>query len=130
AAAASALRGTLANLVVLYGATITMSAGISIMHPALSLLVRDWVPHRVSLAATVLTNGLLVGETIPVMLTIPLVLPLVDNSWRAALVVWSVPLVLIALLVIFLAPRETGANPAAPAFGQRWWPDWRDKRVW
>jgi MFS transporter, CP family, cyanate transporter len=130
AAAASALRGAIANLVVLYAATIAMSAGISVMHPALSLLVRDWVPQRVSLAAAVLTNGLLVGETIPVMLTIPLVLPLVNNSWRAALVVWSLPLVLIALLAIFLAPRENGSNAAAPALDQRWWPDWRDKRVW
>src|SRR2546429_7281761 len=34
AAAASALRGALANLVVLYAATIAMSAGSSIMHPA------------------------------------------------------------------------------------------------
>src|SRR5436190_12769436 len=48
AAAASALRGTVVNIVALYAATIVMSAGISVMHPALSLLVRAWVPQRVS----------------------------------------------------------------------------------
>ena len=35
-----------------------------------------------SFGTAVYTNGLLVGETIPVMLTLPLVFPLVDDSWR------------------------------------------------
>jgi MFS transporter, CP family, cyanate transporter len=130
AGTASAFRGMVANITVLYAATIVMSAGISIMHPALSLLVRDWVARRVSLAATVVANGLLVGETIPVMLTIPLVLPLVNHSWRAALVIWSLPLLMIALLAGLLAPRRNGSSSVAPALTQRWWPDWRDKRIW
>jgi len=130
AAASSALRGALANIVVLYAATLVMSAGISVMQPALSTLIRGWVPHRVSLAAAIVSNGLLVGETIPVMLTIPLVLPLVDNSWRVALVFWSLPLALIALLIIFLAPRKSDENCGALSSDQRWWPDWGDARVW
>ena len=50
-----------------------------------------------SFGTAVYTNGLLVGETLPVMLTIPLVFPLVDNSWRWSLAVWGIPLILIAV---------------------------------
>ena len=105
-----------------------MSAGIAIMQPALPPLVRRWLPRHVSFGTAVFTNGLLVGETLPVMLTIPLVLPLVDGSWRWALAIWGLPLVLIAILTMALAParKELADAPAAV----RWWPDWRNKLIW
>src|SRR5213080_4679131 len=109
-------------------ATIIMSVGIAISQPALPPLVRQWLPQRVSLGTALFTNGVLVGETLPVMLTIPLVLPLVGASWRWALAMWGVPLVLIALLTLALAPAREQAASAAPASG--WWPDWRNPLTW
>ena len=41
---------------------------------------RAWLPRRVSFGTALYTNGLLVGETIPVMLTVPLLLPLIDDG--------------------------------------------------
>jgi CP family cyanate transporter-like MFS transporter len=41
----------------------------------------------VSFGTAVYSNGLLVAETVAVLLTIPIVLPLVDNSWRLSLAV-------------------------------------------
>jgi hypothetical protein len=79
------LRGAVPHTFALYAATIVMGAGIAIMQPALPPLVRQWLPKRVSFATALYTNGLLVGETLAVMLTIPVVLPLADNSWRWAL---------------------------------------------
>src|SRR5215475_3736291 len=125
---ASALRGAILDVFALYAATIVMSAGIAIVQPALPPLVRQWLPQRVSLGTALFTNGVLVGETLPVMLTIPLMLPLVGESWRWALAVWGVPLVLIALLTLALAPAREPAAPAAPAIG--WWPDWRNPLTW
>src|SRR5499427_2622263 len=126
AGVASGLRGAVLDVLVFYTATVVMSAGIAIMQPALPPLVRQWLPQRVSFGAAVFTNGLLVGETLPVMLTIPLVLPLVDGSWRWALAVWGLPLVLIAILTVALAP----APKEAPAAGRDWWPDWRNPLTW
>src|SRR5213080_2209070 len=103
-------------------------AGIAFSQPALPPLVRQWLPQRVSLGTALFTNGVLVGETLPVMLTIPLVLPLVGASWRWALAMWGVPLVLIALLTLALAPAREQAASAAPASG--WWPDWRNPLTW
>src|SRR5262249_37867080 len=102
----SGLRGAALNALALYAATILMSAGVAIMQPALPPLVRQWLPQRVSFGTAVYSNGLLVSEVIAVVLTIPIVLPLVDNSWRLSLAVWGVPLILIAILTVALAPRS------------------------
>src|SRR5262245_3801643 len=128
AGAGSALRGAMLNVYVLYAATIVMSAGIAIMQPALPPLVRQWLPQRVSFGTALYSNGLLVAETLAVMLTIPIVLPLVDNSWRLSLVVWGIPLIVIALLTGVLAPRS--AADVIPADGRSWWPDWSNKLIW
>ena len=127
---ASGLRGAAFDVLALYAATVVMSAGIAIMQPALPLLVRQWLPRRLTFGTAVFTNGLLVGETLAVMLTIPLVLPLTGGSWRWGLVVWGLPLVLIALLAVALAPRSKATTSAAPVAGLGWWPDWGDKLVW
>ena len=129
-AVASALRGAFLNVWTLYAATVLMSAGIAIMQPALPPLVRQWLPQRVSFATAVFTNGLLVGETVAVMLTIPLVLPIVNGSWRGAFAIWSIPIFLIAALTILLAPRPGKSIPAASAPPRSWWPNWRNKQIW
>jgi CP family cyanate transporter-like MFS transporter len=65
------------------------------------------------------------------MLTIPLVLPLVDDSWRWALALWGVPLLVTAGLTAVLAPAPKAAGAArAPVAGSSWWPDWSNKLIW
>ena len=127
-AIASALRGAVPAAAPLYAATIVMAFGVAIMQPALPPLTRQWLPDRVGFATAVYSNGLLIGEILPTALTIPLVLPLVSDSWRLAFVVWAVPTALIALVVAGFAPRSP--EPGESASGRRWWPDWRDRLIW
>jgi CP family cyanate transporter-like MFS transporter len=124
----SGLRGAVLNISVLYTATIVMSAGIAVMQPALSPLVRQWLPQRVTFGTAIYTNGLLVGETLAVMLTIPLVLPFAGGSWRWALAIWGIPLVVIAILAVALAPAPKEA-PSSVA-GRNGWPDFSNKLIW
>ncbi len=126
----SAARAVYPDAISLYVSTIVMAAGVSIMQPALPPLVRTWFPQRVGFATAVYTNGLLIGETLAVALTIPLVLPLVDNSWRLSFVVWSAPVLLTALLVVLYVALRAGAQTAAVATNRRWWPDWRQPLIW
>src|SRR5258708_23201053 len=107
-----------------------MRAGIGIAQAALPPLVRQWLPHHVSRGTAIYTNGLLMGETLPVMFTIPLVLPFVDGSWRWALVFWGVPLVFIAILTVALAPAAKEPATVASAARHDWWPDWRNPLTW
>jgi len=129
-AVGSAARGAVPSAAMLYASTVMMAAGVSIMQPALPPLVRAWFPERIGFATAVYTTGLLIGETLAAALSIPLVLPLVGNSWRLNFVVWSIPVLATALLVAVCAPQLNGAKGDAPAAGRRWWPDWRRPLIW
>jgi MFS transporter, CP family, cyanate transporter len=123
----SAARGAAVDVATLYLTTILTAAGVAIMQPAMPPLVRAWLPRRVPVATAVYTNGLLVGETLAVGLTLPMVLPLAGGSWRLSFVYWAVPPIATALVVAFFAPRDSSRAAAAPL---RWWPNWRDKQLW
>src|SRR6185312_3214333 len=123
-----ALRGALPDVAWLYAMTIVMGAGVAIMQVTMPPAVRAWVPQRIAFATAVYTNGLLIGELAPVALMLPLVLPLVGNSWQWGFAFWSAPVAVIALLVIALAPRPRAAAPTAAR--RRWWPDWSSPLIW
>ncbi len=129
-AVAAAARGAIADAAFLYAATIAMGAGVSIVQTVMPPLVRSWFPQRIGLATSVYTNGLLIGEILPVGLTIPFVLPLLHGSWRLDFVVWSVPVLATALLVALCTPDRRAVGKANIAPNRRWWPDWRDPLIW
>ena len=124
----SMLRGVGPYVAILYAATTVMAFGVAVMQPALPSLVRIWVPQRVGFATAVFTNGLLVGEILPAALTIPLVLPLFHQSWRWAFVVWAVPVLVIAAIIVALAPRTPPVATSVP--GRQWMPDFRNPQIW
>ncbi|MPZ55147.1 MAG: MFS transporter [Rhizobiales bacterium] len=129
-AAAAALRAISPDVFILYLTTIGAALGVSVMHVALPPLVREWLPQRIPFATAVYTNGLLVGEILPVAMMLPIVMPLVGGSWRAGLVVWAVPLVLIAVALLAFAPRQQRTEGPATATPRRWWPDWHNGIIW
>jgi CP family cyanate transporter-like MFS transporter len=123
-----ALRGLFPDVGWLYAMTIATAAGVAVMQVTMPSAVRAWVPDRIAFATAVYTNGLLIGETLPVALTLPLVLPLV-GSWQWGFVVWSVPVVVIAALVLVFGPTPA-ATAGAASVRRRWWPDWRKLLIW
>jgi CP family cyanate transporter-like MFS transporter len=64
------------------------------------------------------------------MLTIPLVLPFAGGSWRWAIAHWGIPLVLIAILTVALAPAPTEKPSSAEVAFRNWWPDFSNKVIW
>jgi len=126
-AVGGALRGLMPDVLWLYAMTIAMAAGVAIMQVTMPTAVRSWLPGRIGFATAVYTNGLLVGEILPVALMLVMVLPLVGGSWQWGFVFWSVPVGIIALMVMALAPRAV-VNGAAVR--RKWWPDWRNMLIW
>lgn len=122
----SAGRGAASNVAFLFAATVVMGAGVAVTQPAMPALVGRWLPQRIVLGTGVYTNGLLVGEILPVAV-FPLLFPALGQSWRATFVFWSVPIAAIGLLVLLTAPRHQGAKIAVSS---RWWPDWPARDVW
>lgn len=123
----SALRGVGPSVPVLFAMTAVMGAGVAVMQPALPTLVGLWFPARVPLATAVYVNGLLIGEVVPAGLTIPLLLPLLGGSWAASFALWSIPVLVTALLVLAFTPH---AEVRRRQLRVRWWPDWHDIRTW
>ncbi|MGE0038023.1 MAG: CynX/NimT family MFS transporter [Xanthobacteraceae bacterium] len=127
---AAAGRGAAPDVWVLYAATMLMGCGIAVMQPALPTLVREWVPHHIGLGTAVSSNGMMVGVAAGPALTIPFVLPLLDQSWRLAFLWWAAPVLMLALLFPLLAPRMTEVTSAEIGIPRRWWPDWKNPLIW
>jgi CP family cyanate transporter-like MFS transporter len=123
-----ALRGALPDIAWLYGMTIAMGAGVAVMQVTMPPAVRAWLPNRIGFATAVYTNGLLIGEILPVALMLPLVLPLAGDSWQWGFVAWSLPVAIIAIIVMLLAPNPT--TNGSTTMRRRWWPDWRNALIW
>jgi MFS transporter, CP family, cyanate transporter len=125
----SVLRGAAPDVWVLYGATIVTGFGVAVMQPSMPPLVRTWLPDRIGFATAVYSNGLIIGEILPVALMIPVVLPLVGGSWRLGFVAWGVPCLAIAAALYAFAPRPAAARLDSAAM-RKWWPDWRSSLLW
>ena len=114
----SALRAVSPDVLTLFAATIVTGGGVALMQPAAPALVGRWLPNKIGLGTGVYTNGLIVGEILPVAL-FPLLFPLLGESWRATFVWWAIPIAAIAIFVVVAAPREEGRKVFVE---QRWWP--------
>jgi len=121
-----ASRGAASDVTLLFAATVVMGIGVAVTQPAMPALVAGWLPQRVGLGTGIYTNGLLIGEILPVAL-FPVLFPALGESWRATFVLWGIPIACIALVVMAAAPRERGARVSVSG---RWWPDWSARDIW
>ncbi|HLZ02471.1 MAG TPA: MFS transporter [Bradyrhizobium sp.] len=128
AAGGALLRIGVSNAWQLYLTSLLMSAGIAVMQPAMAAAVREWMPERSAFGTAVYTNGLILGEIIPVATMLPLVLPYFDGSWRPALGVWSFPLIATAVVVAVFAPKS--AASVSTSHAGRWLPQWNSRLNW
>jgi MFS transporter, CP family, cyanate transporter len=119
-----ALRGAGSSPVILFSATFLMGLGVAVSQPAFPSLVRDWFPTRIAIATAVYSNGILIGETLPVTFTTPVgVLPLAHGDWHLALALWSIIVAISAVAITIAAPaRQRLGVPA------RWWPSWLESQ--
>lgn len=129
-AIAGAGRGGATNIWTLFAATLVMGFGVAIMQPALPALVREWMPRRVALGAATSTNGLVMGGMLAPAFTVLLILPLVGDNWRYALIAWTAPVLLTAAAFVLFAPRTVTPVPLDGPVVSRWWPDWRSPQLW
>jgi CP family cyanate transporter-like MFS transporter len=130
AAVASGARGGAVDIWTLYAAAIATGFGVAIMQPGMPTLVREWLPTRIALGTIAYTSGMLIGATASSTTTIPYILPALRGSWRADLLFWAVPALLIAPVFYLLSPRRGARQTGAPATGGRWWPDWNKPLIW
>ncbi|WP_148861096.1 MFS transporter [Marinobacter fonticola] len=125
-AVGSSLRGLAPDAFTLLAASAVMGLGIAIMQPALPALLTVWLkPAHLALGSSVYMNGMLMGEFIGAGVTLPVLMPLTDDSWRLTLLAWSLPGLLVAGL-LFLPKSRRKITSERPA----WVPDWRNPLTW
>ena len=121
-----ALRGYGPSIPILFGSTFLMGVGVAATQPAFPAMVREWFPRRIAIATAVYSNGILIGETLPTVLTTPVgVLPLAHDDWRWALASWSLIVLVSAVAIAAAAPSRT----STPASRSDWWPEWRQNQT-
>lgn len=126
----SVARGLAPPIWILFFSTTLMGLAIAVMQPAFPALVLRWCPGFVALGSAVYMNGMLMGEFIGAGLTIPLIMPWLDNDWREILLFWSLPGLIIAMLV--LGSRQLGIHQTAVTDERppQWKPPLGKPRVW
>ncbi|MBR9870299.1 MAG: MFS transporter [Gammaproteobacteria bacterium] len=118
----SAGRGLVPDTLTLMIASAIMGLGVAMMQPALPALLPRWLePHHLAIGSAIYMNGMLMGEFIGAGITLPVLMPLLDNSWRATLLAWSLPALLVAA-ALFLPKRDL----ARPVRRSAWLPDWKN----
>lgn len=130
AAVASGARGAAIDVWTLYAASIATGFGVAVMQPGMPTLVRHWVPTRIALGTVAYTSGMLIGATASSTTTIPYILPALRGSWRADMVFWAVPALLIVPVFYLLSPRHDVRQTQSLANRGRWWPDWNKPLIW
>lgn len=128
AAAGTLLRTCAWTELQLYLTSVLMSVGIAIMQPSMAAAVREWMPRRSAFGTAVYTNGLIMGEIIPVATMLSLILPFFAGNWRVALGVWALPLIATAAAVAAFAPKSA-SNVAARPTGS-WLPQLNNRLNW
>ncbi len=133
-AVASVVRGMVPSTALLLAVSVVMGLGVSAFQSALPAATRIWTPSHVALGSAVYLNGMMVGELSGAGLTLPIMLPLAGGDWRFALVLWAIPIVLIAILVIFVrSPKgqsDTDAIELTCFPPSKSLPKWNDASVW
>lgn len=103
-------------------ASAVMGLGIAMMQPSLPALLPRWLePRHLAIGSAIYMNGMLMGEFTGAGITLPVLMPLMDNSWRATLLAWSLPGLLVAA-ALFLPRREMTRPVRKPS----WLPDWKN----
>lgn len=118
----SAGRGLAPDTFTLMLTSAVMGLGIAMMQPALPALLPRWLePKHLAFGSAIYMNGMLMGEFIGAGITLPVLMPLLENSWRATLLVWSLPALLVAAAL--LLPKRDMARPTRKT---SWLPDWKN----
>jgi CP family cyanate transporter-like MFS transporter len=109
------LRAIWLTILPLYIFTALLSLGSTFSQTAIPTLTRQWFPKRIGFATALYTDGLVIGETLGAVLTLPLIAWLGQGAWSSSFLFWGVPTVLTLVLWLWFAPSSHTVVSSAPA---------------
>ena len=130
-ALASVARGYVPTASLLFACSLVMGLAVALFQTALPSATRVWTPKHIALGSAVYLNGMMLGELSGAGLTLPVMMPLAGYDWALALLLWSVPVLLIAALVAVMPiAKEEETSAAIAQASQPVLPKWNDLYVW
>jgi CP family cyanate transporter-like MFS transporter len=100
--------------------TLLLSLGITLSQTAVPVLIRHWFPKQIGFVAALFTDGLIIGEAVAAGLTVPVMLRFMgSDAWASTFVFWGVPIVVLLLFWLWLAPPAHTRVPMRPFSPQR-----------
>ena len=126
----SAGRGLSPDTVTLMLTSAVMGFGIAMMQPSLPALLPRWLePRHMAIGSAIYMNGMLMGEFLGAGITLPLLMPLMENSWQQTLIAWSLPALVIAVIA-FLPRQREDTSSSTQVDEKSWMPDWKNPFLW
>src|SRR5947209_703587 len=99
----------IASLLLLF--TLLMSLGIALAQTAVPVLARRWFPAHIGFVTALFSDGLIFGEAVAAGITVPVMVHFWGgDAWTATLILWSIPVIALLMLWLWLAPPAPGRS--------------------
>ncbi|HJT58606.1 MAG TPA: MFS transporter, partial [Ktedonobacteraceae bacterium] len=93
------------NVITLFLFTLVLSMGVALTQTTIPVLVRHWFPTQIGLVSAFFSDGLIIGEAVAAAITVPIMLLLAGkDGWTATFIFWGMPIVVVLILWLWLAP--------------------------
>ena len=103
--AGTLLRAFLPSAATLFLFTLLLSLGIALGQTAVPVLARQWFPRHIGLVAALFSDGLILGEAVAAGITVPVMVQFLGRTaWTSTFVFWGIPVVVLLVLWLWLAP--------------------------
>jgi CP family cyanate transporter-like MFS transporter len=99
------LRAFKVNMPSLLFFTLVLSIGITMSQTAIPVLIRRWYPKQIGLVSALFSDGLILGEAVAAGITVLVMVRFLGgNNWAGTFVFWGIPIVILFVLWLLLAP--------------------------
>ncbi|GAC1302896.1 MAG: CynX/NimT family MFS transporter [Ktedonobacteraceae bacterium] len=93
------------NAALLFLFTLLMSLGIALAQTAVPVLARRWFPASIGFVVALFSDGLIIGEAVAAGITVPVMVQFWGkDAWTATFILWGVPVIVLLVLWVWLAP--------------------------
>ncbi len=118
-AAGTILRALKISMLPLFFFTLVLSIGITMSQTAIPILIRRWYPKQIGLVSALFSDGLILGEAVAAGITVLVMVSFLGgNNWAGTFVFWGIPIVMLFVLWLLLAPAGP-AGAKRPLFTHR-----------
>lgn len=100
--------------------TLLLSLGIALSQTVVPILARRWFPAYIGLVAALFSDGLIVGETVAAGGTVPIMMQFLGrDAWAATFIFWGVPVIVLLVFWLWLAPPAPATAYLRPGTPER-----------